>query len=412
MPIAGWWSRQLAIADVDRNVYAAATAAGVFCNAVDGREHCSYITPAIVDRGDLVVAVSSGGAAPVLARKVREMIEARLPVGLERLTALTASWRQRVRRSMSTLLERRRFWEAVFDGPAATRAINGDLKGAEAAMAALLRDGVAKEGEAWLVGAGPGDPGLLTLRALQVLQFADVILYDRLVAPEILQLARRDADLIAVGKRPGEKTVTQEAINAKLVALVAAGRRVCRLKGGDPFVFGRGAEEQAALVAAGLRCEIVPGITAAAGCAAATGIPLTHRDHAQSVALITAHGKDSIDTLDWASLARDRQTLVFYMGVARYPELMAKLCEFGRDAKTPIAIVENGTTPNQRVLRGTLGQLAMLADAHKVRPPALLFVGEVAALGCDDAAADGVDSLYTDAVKNVKNQIQQKGVSP
>ena len=251
-------------------------------------------------------------------------------------------------------------------------------------MSELLDDAAVparKAGEAWLVGAGPGDPGLLTLRALQIMQTADVILHDRLVSPEILDLSRRDADRISVGKTPGCVANSQEEINALLVELVASGKRVCRLKGGDPFIFGRGGEEVEALVAEGLPYEVVPGITAAAGCAAYSGIPLTHRDVAQSVVLVTAHGKDSVDRLDWPSLARDRQTLAFYMAVHRFPTVVNELTRHGRSASTPIAIIERGTTKDQRVIRGSLGQLNILAQANKVKAPAMLIVGEVAALG-------------------------------
>jgi uroporphyrin-III C-methyltransferase/precorrin-2 dehydrogenase/sirohydrochlorin ferrochelatase len=261
-------------------------------------------------------------------------------------------------------------------------AIAGDVAGAEAEMDELLEtSSAAQAGEAWLVGAGPGDPGLLTIRALQILQTADVILHDRLVSAEVLDLARRDADRISVGKTPGCLLNTQEEINTLLVSLVSSGKRVCRLKGGDPFIFGRGGEEAEALSNAGLRYQVVPGITAAAGCAAYAGIPLTHRDLSQSVAFVTGHGKDSVDKLDWVALARDRQTLAFYMAVQRFPDLMNNLIGNGRAADTPVAIIERGTTPEQRVIRGTLGQLTLLAEAHRVAAPAMLIVGEVAALG-------------------------------
>ena len=376
-------------ASVERAVFEAASAAGIFCNCVDDIGNCSYITPAIVDRGSIVVAVSSGGAAPVLARKVREQIEAALPARLGRLAELARRWRRRVSGHLTTLLERRRFWESVFDGPAATRALAGDVSGAEAEMSKLLRtSGVSQTGEAWLVGAGPGDPGLLTLRALQILQQADVIVHDRLVSDEVLALARRDSDRISVGKTPGCRKNNQEYINDLLVSLVASGKRVCRLKGGDPFIFGRGGEEAEALADAGLPYEVVPGITAAAGCAAAAGIPLTHRKASQSVAFITAHGRDSEENLDWASLARDRQTLAFYMAVRRFPVLMNKLIDNGRAPSTPIAIIEKGTTPEQRVIRGTLGQLTLIAEAHQIEAPAMLVVGEVAALGEQAPACD------------------------
>lgn len=369
---------------VENAVYRCATDAGIFCNGVDDVANCSYITPAIVDRSPVIVAISSGGAAPVLARKLRAQIESLLPAGLARLAILARDWRERVRNTYSDLLSRRRYWESVFDGPAASMAIAGDLAGAKAEMRELLHaSGAGQHGEAWLVGAGPGDPGLLTIRALQILQTADVILYDRLVSDEVLELARRDADRISVGKTPGCRLNSQQEINALLVSLVSSGKRVCRLKGGDPFIFGRGGEEAEALGRAGLRYQVVPGITAAAGCAAYAGIPLTHRDLSQSVTLVTAHGKDSVDGLDWVALARDRQTLAFYMAVQRFPELMNKLIGNGRSADTPVAIIEKGTTPGQRVVRGTLGQLTLLADANRVAAPAMLIVGAVAALGAE-----------------------------
>jgi len=384
--VDGQWLVVSATGDpaVDSAVYAAATNARVFCNSVDDRHNTSYITPAIVDRGGLVVAISSGGAAPVLARKVREQIESLLPYGMTHLVQLAGHWRTKVIASISSVLGRRRYWEEIFDGPIAELAISGDIAAAESGMADLLEStSNSPPGQAWLVGAGPGDPGLLTLRALQVLQKVDVIVYDRLVSNEVLALARRDVDLISVGKAPGCKANSQKEINQLLVSLLAAGKRVCRLKGGDPFVFGRGGEERDALYVAGYSCEIVPGITAAAACAASAGIPLTHRGVAQSVVLVTAHGQDSVDELDWPSLARSRQTLAFYMAVRRFAELMNQLIDHGLASDTPIAIIEKGTTREQRVLRGNLGQLTLLAAAHKVAAPAILIVGAVAALGAD-----------------------------
>ncbi|MDX1498539.1 MAG: siroheme synthase CysG [Woeseiaceae bacterium] len=368
---------------VQRRVADAANRARIFCNAVDSLPDSSYITPAIVDRGPLVIGISTGGAAPVLARIIRTRLEALLPASLGRLAALASRWREAVGAALPELAVRRRFWERVFDGPVAAAVEANDTAGAERELSAALTAagaGASGRGQAWLVGAGPGDPGLLTLRALQVLGRADVIVHDRLVSADVLDLARRDAERIAVGKTPGAASCAQEDINALLVELVASGRRVCRLKGGDPFVFGRGGEEAAALAAAGLPCEIVPGITAAVGCAASAGIPLTHRDAAQSVVLVTGHGKASVDRLDWASLARDRQTLAFYMAVRRFTELMQNLIRHGRPADTPVAIVENGTRPEQRVVTGRLGQLAVLAEAHRIASPAMLFVGEVAGL--------------------------------
>ncbi|MCG8369773.1 MAG: siroheme synthase CysG [Proteobacteria bacterium] len=375
--------------DVDAAVHAAAGDRRIFCNSVDDRANSSYITPAIVDRSPLVIAISSGGAAPVLARSVRERIELMLPAHFGRLAELAGRWRERAKAGIADIADRRRFWETLFGGDIPSLAIGGRYDEAENAVAALLTDfsaGDPEPGKAWLVGAGPGDPDLLTVRALRILQTADVILHDRLVSGDVLALARRDADLVSVGKKPGCSVNTQEAINEKLVGLVRAGKHVCRLKGGDPFVFARGGEELEALRDAGFEAEVVPGITAAAGCAAYAGIPLTHRDVSQSVVLISAHGKDSVDRLDWPSLARDRQTLVFYMAVSRFPELMNRLIEHGRAAGTPVAIVERGTLPDQRVVRGHLGQLQLLREAQRIEPPAILIVGDVAAMGADRIA--------------------------
>ena len=369
---------------VDGAVYAAAGKRQLFCNSVDDQGNSSYITPAIVDRSPLVVAISSGGAAPVLARSVREKIELLLPTQFGRLAELAARWRERAKQQIDSLSLRRRFWESVFGGRISGLAIGGKYDEAERAVADLLVDFGDREpasGKAWLVGAGPGDPDLLTVRAVQILQSADVILHDRLVSDEILAMARRDADLVSVGKSPGCAVNTQEEINDKLVELVRQGKHVCRLKGGDPFVFARGGEELEALRDAGFAAEVVPGITAAAGCAAAAGIPLTHREASQSVVFATGHGKDSVDRLDWPSLARDRQTLVFYMAVARFDDLMNALIAHGRATDTPVAVIERGTTPKQRVVRGTLGQLQMLKQAQRLESPAILIVGEVAAMG-------------------------------
>jgi uroporphyrin-III C-methyltransferase/precorrin-2 dehydrogenase/sirohydrochlorin ferrochelatase len=342
------------------------------------------VSPAIIDRSPVVVAVSSGGTAPLLARKIRAQIETILPSRLGQLASLASEWRDQVKNRIGDFLGRRRFWEQVFDGPISDDALAGRIHSARRRIAALLETTTGSpkhDGEAWLVGAGPGDPGLLTLRALQLMQRADVVVHDRLVSKDVLALARRDADLISVGKTPGCKSVSQDEINELLIRLVRDGKRVCRLKGGDPFIFGRGGEEIEALATAGLRFQVVPGITAAAGCAAYAGIPLTHRDMAQSVVFLTAHGKDSVDRLDWPSLARDRQTLALYMAVRRFPDIQSKLIEYGRSPETPIAIIENGTSGNQRVIHGSLENLINLAERHDVHAPALLIVGEVAEVG-------------------------------
>ncbi len=377
-------------AAVNRRVAELADQAGILCNVVDDLEACRFIMPAIVDRSPLMVAIASAGSAPVLVRTLREKFERLLPARLGDLACLASRWRARVKQVLPAGVSRRRFWEAAFEGPVSDHVMAGRLLQAEHALAASLREAQrdsadvlgrsGNTGVAWLVGAGPGDPGLLTLRALQIAQQADVILYDRLVSDEILELTRRDADRICVGKKPGEPCMTQAQISALLVKLVAQGRRVCRLKGGDPFIFGRGGEEAEALVAAGLRFEVVPGVTAAAACGAYAGIPLTHRDHSQSVVLITAHGKASIDRLDWRSLARDQQTLAFYMGVSRLGDIRDQLLANGRAGTTPVALVENGTTRAQRVISGQLAELPELAAGHHVSAPAMLFVGEVAGL--------------------------------
>ena len=384
--VAGNWLVVSATGDsqVEQAVAKAAERYRVFCNAVDDTDNCSYITPAIIDRSPILVAVSSGGSAPVLARKIRAQIEALLPARLGDLAMFAGRWRERVAATLGDIRARLRFWERFFDGEIASEALSGNKHEADSLAAELLDHAGQSQslsGEAWLVGAGPGDPGLLTLRALQILQSADVILHDRLVSNEVLALARRDAKTLSVGKTPGCKANGQEEINALLVKLVADGNRVCRLKGGDPFIFGRGGEEAEALQKHGLRYQVVPGITSAAGCAAYAGIPLTHRDAAQSLVLLTAHGKNSVDNLDWPSLARDRQTLAVYMGVSRFPQLMRQLIKHGRAASTPIAIIERGTTARQRVVRGTLGQLTLLASAHRIQAPAMLIIGEVAKLG-------------------------------
>lgn len=358
---------------------------GIFCNVVDDPGACRFIMPAIVDRSPVMVAISSGGTAPVLVRRLREQFESLLPARLGALAALAGRWRSRVAKRLSDGTARRRFWERVFSGPFADAALAARMSEAEDVLSGTLSAAVdggdaPPAGIAWLVGAGPGDPGLLTLRALQVAQQADVVLYDRLVAPAVLEMTRRDAERIPVGKTPGGHCVSQGEISDMIVRLVREGHKVCRLKGGDPFIFGRGGEEAEALVEAGLPFEVVPGITAAAACGAYAGIPLTHRDHSQSVVLITAHGRASIDRLDWASLARDRQTLAFYMGVGRLGAIQARLLEHGRAASTPVALVENGSTPQQRVIGGTLAELGELAERYRVEPPAVLFVGEVASL--------------------------------
>jgi len=372
-----------ATSDAAVNARVAATARDrqVLVNVVDDAELSSFIVPAIVDRSPLVIAISSGGVAPVLARHVRERLESLLDESLGTLAGLLQRWRDRIKRALPDLDARRRFYAEVVRGPVAASLRRRQSAAAERALGQLLdQPQRAAPGSVVLVGAGPGDPGLLTLNALRALQDADVILHDRLVSDEVLALARRDAQQIAVGKTARAHSVPQECIHQLMLEHALAGRRVVRLKGGDPFVFGRGGEELEFLAAHGIPFEVVPGITAALACGAYAGVPLTHRDYAQSLRLVTAHCGESIDTLDWVALAQERQTVVFYMGVAGLATIGARLRRHGRDALTPVAIIENGSRPDQRVTLATLDELEELAACGGIQSPALLVVGEVAAL--------------------------------
>jgi len=349
-------------------------------NVVDDAEHSSFILPAIIDRSPVVVAIGTQGCAPVLARNLREQIEAALPARLGALARFAGRQRARVRALLRPDL-RRSFWERFFAGPAATRLLAGDEAAAEQAFGQALeraRSVTSPRGEVYLIGAGPGDPDLITVRALQLLQQADVVLYDKLVGEEILERSRRDARRIFVGKEAGGCRTAQERINQLLIEHAGRGLRVARLKGGDPFVFGRGGEEMAELVRAGIPVTVVPGITAGLAAAAAAGIPLTQRTLAQSVTFATGHFA-SDDALNWDALARPRQTVVFYMGVAQLEHIAARLRAAGAPAERPAAIIERASLPGQRVMRATLGTLCRRARSEGVSAPALLIVGEVAA---------------------------------
>jgi uroporphyrin-III C-methyltransferase/precorrin-2 dehydrogenase/sirohydrochlorin ferrochelatase len=366
---------------LNAQVEAAASVRRLFCNVVDDAALSSFQVPAVIERGPLRIAVSSAGMAPVLARQIRGRIEALLDDSLGALASLLGRWRLRIRQRLPDLPARRRFIESLADGAVGRLLAQGQPEQAEATLAAALRGADPKPaGRVSLVGAGPGDPGLVTLKAQRRMQQADVILYDALVDPAILALARRDAELIATGKRAGQPCVAQPAIHALMLQHARAGRAVVRLKGGDPFVFGRGGEELAFLRRHGVQCEVVPGISAALACAAYAGVPLTHREHAQSVRLVTAHCRDSIDALDWHALAADGQTLAFYMAVGQLERVRDRLLAHGCKPDMPCAIVENGSRSNQRVLLAALAELPELARSHDVVAPALLFVGEVAAL--------------------------------
>lgn len=363
---------------VNQQVAAAAEAQRIFCNLVDAPEQASVIMPSIIDRSPLMVAVSSGGNAPVLARILREKLEALLPQHLGLLARYAGKLRQRVKTTFASVSERRRFWEKFFADHRLAQALAKQDRDEAARLAdTLLTEPLDNHGEVVLVGAGPGDPGLLTLKGLQQIQQADVVVYDRLVSDEIMALARRDAERIFVGKRAGHHCVPQEEINQILLREARLGKRVVRLKGGDPFIFGRGGEELETLREADIPFSVVPGITAASGCSAYAGIPLTHRDHAQSVRLVTGHlQRDS--QLDWSKLAAEQQTLVFYMGLSQAAEIQRQLTAQGMATDMPVALVENGTSPNQRVVSGTLAQLSELA--HQVNSPSLIIIGRVVSL--------------------------------
>jgi len=354
---------------------------GIAVNVVDAPELCSVIFPAIVDRSPLIVAVSSGGAAPVLARLLRARLESLIPAAYGRLAQFAGRFRQRVKNTLPTVQQRRIFWEAVFQGQIAERVLAGQEDEAEKLMQEKLQEKPADAtGEVYLVGAGPGDVDLLTFRALRLMQQADVVLYDRLLPQGILELCRRDATRIYVGKRAAEHVVAQEQINQMLVTLAKQGKRVLRLKGGDPFIFGRGGEEIEQLAAEGIPFQVVPGITAASGCAAYAGIPLTHRDHAQSVRFVTGHLKNGTCDLPWADLVSPAQTLVVYMGLGGLAHICQQLIAHGRAANTPAALIEQGTTAQQRVISGTLADLPERVAQQQVSAPALLIVGEVVKL--------------------------------
>ncbi|MCX7555169.1 siroheme synthase CysG [Marinicella sp. S1101] len=352
----------------------------ILVNTVDEKKWCNYITPAMVDRDPIMVAISSAGSAPVLARNIREKIEQVLPKNLGRLAEKAQSLRHKVNQLPLSFTLKKRFWERFFSSSHATDLINSRAVPDDDKLIDDIHNQVDKGGEVLLVGAGPGDPELLTIKALRAIQEADIVLHDRLVSNDILELIRRDAEIISVGKTQGFHSVPQDEINSLLVKYALQGNKVVRLKGGDPFVFGRGGEELAQCQSAGVKFSIIPGITAAVGCAAYAGIPLTHRDHAQNVLFVTAHCKNSIDVLDWPALARKRQTLAVYMGLMKSAVLSKELINHGRKACTPVAIIENGTTQQQRVIRGQLSQLTELINKHKVKSPALIIIGEVAAL--------------------------------
>ena len=372
--------------EIDQRFHRLAKQAGVLTNVADRTELCDFISPAILDRSPLVAAIASSGASPILARVIKAQLESAIPATFGELSGFLARFREEVSGRIADGKLRRRFWEEVVEGPVAERVIAGDMAGAEtllraklAAAAMKVGEGRAK-GEVFLVGTGPGDPDLLTFRALRLMQCADVVLYDRLIGPHILNLVRRDAERIYVGKQPDDHTLSQEEITARLVQLALEGKRVLRLKGGDPFIFGRGGEEIEELTRHGISFQVVPGITAAAGCAAYAGIPLTHRDHAQACVFVTGHGKDGRVSLNWEALIQPHQTVAVYMGLQAMRNTMAEFIAHGADPAMPVAVIDNGTRRQQRVVTGTLADIAEKTVTAGLKGPAMIIIGTVVTL--------------------------------
>lgn len=372
---------------VNEEVSRAAKLHNIPVNVVDAPALCTFTMPSIVDRSPVVIAVSSNGSAPVLARLIRAKIETMVPASYGRLALLAREFRDAVKNKFSTMQARRIFWEKIFQGPIAELVFSGQETAAKKALAEAIVDDEshAIHGEVYLVGGGPGDPDLLTFRALRLMQQCDVCVYDKLVSKEVMELVRRDAELIYVGKARDRHTLPQEEINQLLVRLAKEGKRVLRLKGGDPFIFGRGGEEIETLMENGVPFQVVPGITAANGVSAYAGIPLTHRDYAQSCIFTTGHlkpqaGQDTVVELDWPALTRPNQTVVIYMGLVGLDQICAKLIAHGLSASTPAAVVQQGTTMRQRVVVGDLSDLASKVSAAELKPPCLIIVGEVVKL--------------------------------
>ncbi|MGO4891341.1 siroheme synthase CysG [Flavobacterium sp. W21_SRS_FM6] len=366
---------------VNAQVHAQAKAQNILVNVVDNIPLCQFITPSIVDRSPIVIAISSGGVAPVLLRYLRQKLESLIPQKVSLLGQFSEKFRELVKQKLSSVTARRFFWEDVLDGDIAEDVLVGNNEQAERKLLSKLDSDDSKiKGEVYLVGAGPGDPDLLTFRALRLMQKADVVVYDRLVSSEILELVRRDAEKIYVGKAKSKHTVPQEEINELLASEALAGKRVVRLKGGDPFIFGRGGEEIETLVEKGISFQVVPGITAASGAASYAGIPLTHRDHAKSVVFATGHLRDNTINLNWKGLAQADQTIVFYMGLTGLAIICEELVKHGLPTTTPIAMVQSATTPQQKVITGTFMDIQAKAEAAGIQPPALIIVGSVVSL--------------------------------
>ena len=362
---------------VNQQVFAACEAENVLVNSVDDPPHCRFMVPAIIDRSPLVISVASNGTSPVLSRQIRTQLESTIPHGMGKLAEFSGQWRTAVKQKIVNPDERRIFWEELYAGPLKEQVFNDNLDAANQSIQQALAEWQTPKGEVYLVGAGPGDPELLTLKALRLMQQADVVIYDRLVSAPILELCRRDAEKVYVGKARSNHAVPQEGINALLVKYAQAGKRVCRLKGGDPFIFGRGGEEIQELYEAGVSFQVVPGITAASGCSAYAGIPLTHRDYAQSVRFLTGHLKEGSPELPWSELVYEHQTLVLYMGLVGLESICEKLIAHGQRADMPVALISKGTTPEQKVVVGTLADIASKVAQHHIQAPTLTIIGEV-----------------------------------
>ncbi len=361
-------------------VFEACEAEKILVNSVDDLPHCRFMVPAIIDRSPLVVSIATNGKSPVLSRQIRTQLEASIPHGMGKLAEFSGKWRAAVKAKIENPDERRIFWEDLYASPLKEQVFNDNLAEADRLIEQALMEWKAPKGEVYLVGAGPGDPELLTLKALRLMQQADVVIYDRLVSPAIMDLCRRDAEKVYVGKARSNHSVPQEGINALLVEYAAQGKRVCRLKGGDPFIFGRGGEEIQELFAAGVAFQVVPGITAASGCSAYAGIPLTHRDYAQSVRFLTGHLKEGSPELPWNELVYENQTLVLYMGLVGLEKICAQLIAHGQRPDMPVALISKGTTPDQKVVVGTLADIASKVTEHHIQAPTLTIIGEVVKL--------------------------------
>ncbi|CAA0236015.1 siroheme synthase CysG [Acinetobacter baumannii] len=367
-------------AEVNKTVFEQCEARNLLVNSVDDIPHCRFMVPAIIDRSPLIVSVASNGTSPVLSRQIRTQLETSIPHGMGKLAEFSGKWRNQVKEKISNPDERRIFWENLYVSPLKEQVFNDNLDVADSMLEQALQEWKAPKGEVYLVGAGPGDPELITLKALRLMQQADVVIYDRLVSAPILELCRRDATKIYVGKARSNHSVPQEGINALLVDYAKKGKRVCRLKGGDPFIFGRGGEEIQELFQAGVPFQVVPGITAASGCSAYAGIPLTHRDYAQSVRFLTGHLKEGSPELPWNELVYENQTLVLYMGLVGLERICEQLIAHGQRPDMPVALISKGTTPEQKVVVGSLADIASKVTEHQIHAPTLTIIGEVVRL--------------------------------